>query len=1379
MAGDTKQHFLPSTAAAPNAADNASINSAKKLSELPIANSDVPNAGLIPEKTSNVFAQLTFGWMNALFMKGRKHALDFNDMWTLDSRFDAEAMALDIHQEWLKVYEQHLVDVEKKAQTPAPAVPKGKKPKKADREYESGLVLRQLVWDRLKVRMFLIGCVNMVSSISNVISPLFMSWILTFVFNKAYDIPGTNKSSGYGAGLIIGLFLCQILTTLTNHHFFRMGTAEGIKLRAAFSSLIYRKTLRLSSSARQEFNSGRIMTLVSTDTSRIEMFLMYCNMGWTSPLTILMIIGFLIAKIGPSALVGIVVIVGTGPVQAYLYKNLSQIRRTVAPITDQRVKMTTEMFSGIRLLKFFAWETPFLQEIEEVRRKEISQVLRKSLFSAFAMTVAFGIPVLACGFAFVVYGAVNGGVLNSADVFPALTWFQMLRFPLMFLPNIISSWADFKVALSRIENLFMAPELDSQPVIQKDAPYAVSVTNGDFVWEASIGAGSAATFAGVTKEKKEAEVVDAAAAEIEMQPTPSVEAVETKSHLRNINLNVVKGSLVAVVGAVGSGKSSLLNAIIGEMKKVDGSVVFNSKIGYAPQTAWIQNATVKDNILFGHPLNRDRYLRAIRDCALETDLNVLQDGDQTSIGERGINLSGGQKQRVNLARLVYYDADIVLMDDPLSAVDAHVGRFLFENCILGALKDKTRILVTHQLHFLSRADHIVVMRDGEIAEQGSYQDLVANGGEFASLIEVYGSLDDHEEKGHESQETKDANLVVEKMALDKMESAMDSKKGGKEIMQVEERDTGAVSWNVWKTYADACGGVNFGIMTFVMLAVLQTAQVMNNLWLSWWTEGKYDATFNTNGYIGVYIALGFIQVICTYLLNAYFAYACTRAAKVLHESAAKRVVRATPLFFDTTPLGRIINRFSKDQDNIDNTLPDAFRMFLSTFANSIATFALIIYATPYFAVVLFPVLGVYYLIQNLYRATSRELKRLDSISRSPLYANFGSTLAGLATIRAYGEQDRFILKTDRAINANNSPYYLLIMAQRWLGVRLESLGALLVLAAAIFGVLAYKTIPPSLLGLSLSYALQVTNVLSWCVRQFTDTEVAMNAVERVQYYATQVETEADAVIEDHRPPKNWPSSGKIEISGLEMRYAPELPLVIKGVSFSIQDKHKIGVVGRTGSGKSSLMQALYRMVEPSAGTVIIDGVDISKIGLADLRNGLAIIPQDPILFTGTFRSNLDPFNEFSDAELWDAVARSGLKSKVSESDKGLDASVEDGGENLSVGQRQLVCLARAMVKKPKILIMDEATANVDFETDSLIQKSLREDFAEATILTIAHRLNTIIDYDRVLVMDAGLVAEYDAPGVLLADENSKFSQMVAQTGANNAEMLKGLANNSV
>ncbi|KAJ3020956.1 UNVERIFIED_CONTAM: hypothetical protein HDU68_009890 [Siphonaria sp. JEL0065] len=474
-------------------------------------------------------------------------------------------------------------------------------------------------------------------------------------------------------------------------------------------------------------------------------------------------------------------------------------------------------------------------------------------------------------------------------------------------------------------------------------------------------------------------------------------------------------------------------------------------------------------------------------------------------------------------------------------------------------------------------------------------------------------------------------------------------------------------------------------------------------------------------------------------------------------------------------MGRILNRFSKDQDAIDQSLASSYQSFATSLAATVSTFTLIIYATPVFAIPLIPILGLYYFLQRLYRNTSRELKRLDSTTRSPLYANFGATLTGLPTIRAYGEQAHFIRNNDSATNGNNSPYFLLSCAQNWLATRLQALGSLLVFFAALFGVLAARTISVSLLGVQLTYALNVTQILNQFVSQFTAIEVAMNAVERVEHYANHVEMEADPVVESNRPHKEWPVEGTISFKDVTLKYSPELPLVIKGISFDIRNREKIGIVGRTGSGKSSLMQALFRMVEPASGEISVDGVDILKIGLFDLRSRLAIIPQDPVLFSGTFRSNLDPFSEYSDNDLWDAITRAGLKTKVSETPEGLDGKIQDGGENLSVGEKQLLCLSRAMLKSPKILIMDEATANVDYETDAFIQKALRSDFKQATIITIAHRLNTIIDYDRVLVLDSGLIAEFDSPASLLSNTESRFYSMVAETGAGNLELLTELA----
>ncbi|KAF9277276.1 hypothetical protein BGZ74_003407 [Mortierella antarctica] len=855
--------------------------------------------------------------------------------------------------------------------------------------------------------------------------------------------------------------------------------------------------------------------------------------------------------------------------------------------------------------------------------------------------------------------------------------------------------------------------------------------------------------------------------------------------LKNINLSIPRGQLVAIVGAVGSGKSSLLNALVGEMRKTGGSMEYGGTIGYCPQSAWIQNATVQDNILFGQPLDEVRYRSVIRNCALERDIQILPDGDQTEIGERGINLSGGQKQRVNIARAVYFDADVVLLDDPLSAVDAHVGKYLFKNCIMGALQGKTRVLVTHQLHVLPQVDYVICMKDGEIVERGTFHELMSNEGEFSNLMKAHGGIEEEqvEEEEEEEEEEKAVVVAAAEQISEKVEEEMTEGKGEKKdapggkpkgLMSQEERATGSVDGKIYKNYVNAAGGGLLVPLLLLLLILTQIAKVGNDLWLSWWTELKFDKS--QTFYMVLYAVWGIAQGVFQFINGFYFSLAGARAAKNLHQKALQNIFRAPTSFFDTTPLGRIINRFSKDVDACDNLLSESYRMFTGTAAIVLSTFILISVIFPYFLIPLVPMLVFYYYAAIYYRSSSRELKRIDSILRSSLYAHFSETLSGLATIRAYREQDRFLERNAYFIDLENRPYFMSYSIQRWLGVRLETIANTLVFCTSLLGVCGRTSISPATIGLVLSYSMSVTGTFNWCVRQYAEVENNMNAVERLHHYAEELDVEADAIIPDNRPSDQWPSAGAIKIRNLEMRYRPELPSVLHDLSLDIQGGEKIGVVGRTGAGKSSIMMALFRLVEPSKGTIEIDGVDVGKIGLFDLRTRLAIIPQDPILFSGTIRSNLDPFEKRTDQELWEVLERSDLKAYVTSCEGGLDSQVSEFGENLSVGQRQLLCLARAMLTRARVIIMDEATASVDVATDVMLQKAIRVDFAQSTVLTIAHRLNTVIDYSRVLVLDHGEIREFDTPANLLRNPDSVFSSMVDETGAANAALLRSLAN---
>ena len=689
----------------------------------------------------------------------------------------------------------------------------------------------------------------------------------------------------------------------------------------------------------------------------------------------------------------------------------------------------------------------------------------------------------------------------------------------------------------RITELLLASELDDTEFIQDDI-YAIKLNNCEFKWEQ----------VDVAPSKNDNKKI-----------VPEIIELETSkpklSNLKEITFSIPKGSLVGIVGRVGSGKSSLLNGIIGEMKKVHGTIEISGTIGYCPQQAWIQNASLRDNILFGLSFNQEKYDRAIKLSALSHDLTILQDGDQTEIGEKGINLSGGiyhltigQKARVNLARSIYFDPDIVLLDDPLSAIDSHVGKQIFNDCILG-LSNKTRLLVTHQLHVIPKCDYIILMHDGKIIEKGNYNELVASNGEFTKLISEYGGI------GQET--TTETKETIEKPIEKKVEDV-------KVLMQTEEKAVGAVKSTVWLTYLRVCGGFSAAMSVTLMLILNNIFSVGNSFWLTVWTNKQIPGFVDSN-YIAVFWGSAAGYCFSVFIISAYLGYINIKASRMLHDSALTRIMHSPIQFFDSTPLGRILNRFSKDVDEIDSTLTDTIRMFLFTLASSIASFALIIYATPLFAAVIVPLLLVYYFIQKIYRSTARELKRYDAISRSPFYAHFQETLTGLSTIRAYNEQNRFIQNCNDKIDYMNGPFYLLVTAQRWVALRLDCIGALIVFFASVFGVLSRSTISPALLGVSLSYAIQITGALSWCVRQFSEAEIAMNAVERLDHYGSKIEVEAPAIIESNRPPMNWPHEGNIKFVDISIRYRPDLPLVIKGLSFQIEKRQKIAIVGRTGS----------------------------------------------------------------------------------------------------------------------------------------------------------------------------------------------------------------------
>ncbi|EXC25625.1 ABC transporter C family member 2 [Morus notabilis] len=956
------------------------------------------------------------------------------------------------------------------------------------------------------------------------------------------------------------------------------------------------------------------------------------------------------------------------------------------------------------------------------------------------------VPVLVTVISFGMF-TMLGGTLTPSVAFTSLSLFAVLRFPLFMLPNIITQAVNANVSLKRLEELLLAEDriLLPNPPLDPRLP-AISIKNGNFSWDSQA----------------------------------------ERSTLSNINLDISAGSLVAIVGSTGEGKTSLISAMLGELPSVgDSSVDIRGTVAYVPQVSWIFNATVRDNILFGSPFYPARYEKAIDVTALGPDLDVLPGGDLTEIGERGVNISGGQKQRVSLARAVYSNSDVFIFDDPLSALDAHVARQVFEKCIRGELRGKTRVLVTNQLHFLSQVDKIILVHEGTVKEEGTFEELSNIGVLFQKLMENAGKMEEYVEEKEGDHETTDSNVSSKALANgvlnDAQKNANDSRKpkeGRSILIKQEERETGVVSLRVLARYKNALGGLWVVMILFSCYVLTEILRISSSTWLSHWTDQGISVNYDPGFYNLIYALLSFAQITVSLGNSCWLIISSLYAAQRLHEAMLNSILRAPMVFFHTNPLGRIINRFAKDLGDIDRSVAPFVNMFLGQVSQLLSTFILIGIVSTMSLWAIMPLLLLFYAAYLFYQSTAREVKRLDSISRSPVYAQFGEALNGLSTIRAYKAYDRMAEINGKSVN-NNIRFSLVNMSgNRWLAIRLETVGGLMIWFTATFAVMqngraAHQQEFASTMGLLLSYALNITSLLTAVLRLASLAENSLNAVERVGTYID-LPSEAPAIIESNRPPPGWPSAGAIKFEDVVIRYRPELPPVLHGLSFSISPSDKVGIVGRTGAGKSSMLNALFRIVELERGRILIDDCDIGKFGLADLRKVLGIIPQSPVLFSGSVRFNLDPFNEHNDQDLWEALERAHLKNAIARNSFGLDAEVSEAGENFSVGQRQLLSLARALLRRSKILVLDEATAAVDVRTDALIQKTIREEFKLCTMLIIAHRLNTIIDCDRVLLLDAGRVLEYDTPEALLSKEDSAFSKMVQSTGVANAQYLRSL-----
>lgn len=996
----------------------------------------------------------------------------------------------------------------------------------------------------------------------------------------------------------------------------------------------------------------------------------------------------------------------------------------------------------------YAWEKSFADLITNLRRKEISKILRSSYLRGMNLASFLVASKIIVFVTFTTY-VLLGHVITARRVFVAVTLYGAVRLTVtLFFPSAIEKVSETVVSIRRIKNFLLLDEItECNAELPSDGKAIVHVQDFTAFWD---------------------------------------KASETPT-LQGLSFTVRPGELLAVVGPVGAGKSSLLSAVLRELPPSQGLVSAHGRIAYVSQQPWVFSGTVRSNILFGKKYEKERYEQVIKACALKKDLQLFEDGDLTVIGDRGSTLSGGQKARVNLARAVYQDADIYLLDDPLSAVDAEVGKHLFQQCICQTLHEKITILVTHQLQYLKAATQILILKDGKMVQKGTYTEFLKSGVDFGSLLK---KENEEAEQSSMPESPTLRNRTFSESSVWSQQSSRPSLKDGAPETQANEntpvavteesRSEGKIGLKVYKNYFTA--GTHWFIIIFLILlnTASQVVYILQDWWLSHWANeqsalnvtvnGKGNVTekLDLNWYLGIYSGLTIVTVIFGIARSLLVFYVLVNSSQALHNRMFESILKAPVLFFDRNPIGRILNRFSKDIGHMDDLLPLTFVDFIQTFLQVIGVVGVAVAVIPWIAIPLVPLGIIFFVLRGYFLQTSRDVKRLESTTRSPVFSHLSSSLQGLWTIRAYKSEERFQELFDAHQDLHSEAWFLFLTTSRWFALRLDAICAIFVIVVAFGSLILAQTLNAGQVGLALSYALTLMGMFQWCVRQSAEVENMMISVERVMEY-TDLEKEAPWEY-PKRPPPAWPHEGVIVFDNVNFTYSLDGPLVLKHLTALIKSREKVGIVGRTGAGKSSLISALFRLSEPE-GKIWIDKILTTEIGLHDLRKKMSIIPQEPVLFAGTMRKNLDPFNEHTDEELWNALKEVQLKEAIEDLPGKMDTELAESGSNFSVGQRQLVCLARAILKKNRILIIDEATANVDPRTDELIQKKIREKFAQCTVLTIAHRLNTIIDSDKIMVLDSGRLKEYDEPYVLLQDKESLFYKMVQQLGKAEAAAL--------
>uniref|UniRef100_A0A4W3I7R4 Multidrug resistance-associated protein 4 n=1 Tax=Callorhinchus milii TaxID=7868 RepID=A0A4W3I7R4_CALMI len=1195
-----------------------------------------------PMETANLFSHIFFCWLNPLFQIGYRRRLEEEDMYKVLPEDGSEMLGEELQRHW----DQEVQVAEKEARNP-----------------HLGKAILKCFWKSYIV----LGAFTFVEETIRVAQPILLGKIiLYFENNDPDDVVKRGVAFSYAGGVS----LCTLALAILHHLYFFHVQRAGMKLRVAMCHMIYRKALRLNNVALGKTTTGQIVNLLSNDVNKFDQATIFLHFLWVGPLQAIAVIALLWQEIGPSCLAGVVILLILMPVQTICGKLFSVLRGKTAVLTDNRIRTMNEVISAMRIIKMYAWEKPFANLIDQIRKKEISQILKSSYLRGLNMASFFIASKMILFFTFTVY-VLLGNPITASRVFVTVSLYNAVRLTVtLFFPSAIQTVSEGLISIKRIKRFLILEEIkkpheEAHNIEKKDR--SVDVQDLTCYWDKTI-------------------------------ETPS---------LQNIRFTVKPGELLAVIGPVGAGKTSILGAILGELSKDSGIINIKGKIAYCAQKPWVFPGTVRSNIIFGKEFQKAKYEKVITVCALKKDMQMLQDGDLTQIGDRGVTLSGGQKARVNLAR-----------------------------CITGILQNKPRILVTHQLQYLSAATHILIIKEGKVVQKGTFTELLKSGVDFASLLK-------HEEE--------DESTGLEPM-----------------LKSTRNRTLSQTSILSLGSLGSSAQSIQECILEPVASYVLQ------DWWLSYWAANQEQLNItellNQNQtvmeldlgfYLGTYAGLTLAVILFGIVRSLMIFEVLVNSSQELHNRMFNSIIRAPVLFFDQNPIGRILNRFSKDIGHLDDLLPYTCLDFSQTFLQILGVVAVAVSIIPWILISVCPLFIVFFYLRRYFLQTSRDIKRMESTTRSPAFSHLSSSLEGIWTIRATKTEPQFQAKFDDHQDLHSEAWFLFLTTSRWFAVRLDVLCAIFVTTVAFGSILIANQINSGQVGLALSYAITLMGMFQWGVRQSAEVENLMTSVERVLEYT---ELQSEAAWESSKPPpKDWPNKGTVVFDGVNFSYSVNADPVLKNLNLTIRSKEKVGLVGRTGAGKSSLIAALFRLAEPE-GKIMIDGILTSELGLHELRQNMSIIPQDPVLFTGSMRKNLDPFNEHDDEALWRALEEVQLKEVVEELPHKMEMQLAESGSNFSVGQRQLVCLARAILRKSKILIIDEATANVDPRTDELIQKTIRERFEQCTVLTIAHRLNTIIDSDRILVLDAGRVTEYDEPYLLLKNNNGQFSKMVQHLG---------------